>query len=117
MLSWPASLPQEMELSGTKETLPDAVLRTQMEAGPAKTRPKYTRAAGKMEAFFFLDENQRQVLKDFYRVETKSGEVTFFIPQPLSGELMEVQFLGPPRIEPAGAMYVGSIRYKMMEVA
>jgi len=42
MATWPASLPQTVKATSFQETAPKEVIRTQMDAGPAKVRRRFT---------------------------------------------------------------------------
>ena len=42
MTSWPATLPVSPLLDGFIETVPETIIRTDMDQGPAKTRQRTT---------------------------------------------------------------------------
>src|SRR5262249_41506214 len=74
---WPAELPQIVQLSGYQESPPDLVLRTQMDAGPAKVRRRFTSGVRPIQASLVLHENQCQMLDNFFVRDCAGGALAF----------------------------------------
>lgn len=77
MTTWPASLPQVAPINGYQETPPDTSLRTQMDAGPAKVRRRFTAAVRPITMNFILSDAQLQVFDDFYGETLEGGSLPF----------------------------------------
>ena len=77
MVAWPASLPDEPLLAGYRETAPATGLRTQMDAGPAKQRNRFT--AGVRSFKFTMDVTRAQVetFDSFFKDTLKGGTLAF----------------------------------------
>src|SRR5262249_38482241 len=74
---WPAELPQIVQLSGYQESPPDLVLRTQMDAGPAKVRRRFTSGVRPIKASLTLHENECQMLDNFFIQDCAGGALAF----------------------------------------
>ncbi len=61
---WPPSLPQVMRLEGLGGKKKSNVVRTQMDAGPQKTRRRYTVSTKEFTGSVVLTEAQREYLED-----------------------------------------------------
>jgi len=74
---WPASLPQSYLLLGGSETAPNLILRTQMDAGPAKTRKRFTAGVRQMRVQWLMSRSQKDTFDAFYRVTLGGGALPF----------------------------------------
>lgn len=77
MPDWPATLPQVLPVAGYSETPPDTALRTQMDAGPAKVRRRFTAQVRPINATLILTAAQVQILDDFYVTTLEGGALPF----------------------------------------
>jgi hypothetical protein len=77
MPTWPASLPQFVLTRNYKESPPDLVIRTKMDAGPAKVRRRFTAGVRPIEAMLVLNGDQLAVLDDFYLTACQGGALSF----------------------------------------
>lgn len=60
------------------ETLEDAVLRSDMEDGTVKTRPKFTRNRKTFEVKWeHMQDDEKQTFEDFYKTTLKNGSLPF----------------------------------------
>ena len=73
---WPASLPQFVDRPHT-EGMPDALLRTPMDAGPAKTRRRFTAGIKPVKAQMDLTAAQAATFETFFDVTLKAGALAF----------------------------------------
>lgn len=92
-LKWPAELPQLMRLEGLSGTRKTAVVRTEMDAGPAKARQRYTVSTKEFSGSVVLTENQRQILENWYLNTLGSGVLRFRMVNPQTLEEKEFRFL------------------------
>ena len=95
---WPSSLPQVVQ-KGYTETGGVLVLRTSMDAGPAKQRRRGARTQT-MQVSFFMTTAQVTTLKTFVE-DTLRGTARFGFPHPRTGLVAEVRIV--PQQD--GAMY------------
>lgn len=93
---WPETLPTAPLASGFMESLPNTVLRTQMEMGPAKTRQRSTAGAGKLSLGFLLTAAQVATLRVFYQTTLAGGSLRFQMMHPVTTENILCRFLKPP---------------------
>jgi hypothetical protein len=67
MAEWPTSLPTPL-LEGVSYSSQSNVIRTQMDAGVAKTRRRFTAVPEDVTFSLFLDRAQVQTLQDFVAI-------------------------------------------------
>lgn len=102
---WPEDLPQSPLLDGWQETLPDNVIRSDMEQGPAKLRRRSTAASGKMGLQFLLSPAQCLSLDLFYTNTLQGGVKAFAFTHPRHGGALACRMESPPQYSPAGGGY------------
>lgn len=100
--TWPASLPQIPHVSGYNETIKDSVIRSDMDAGPSKSRSRYTRSRRLLDMQFVLTDAQRTTFISFMTA-IKGGALPFNFKDPATGVaaamLMTKEVSGPSRID------------------
>jgi hypothetical protein len=97
---WPASLPQGVTVSGYDETPPDGVLRTQMDVGPDKTRPRNTAEVRKFTLRTPpLTQAQLETLDTFFVTTLARGALPFDWVHPRTGAEATFMFKAPPRYQ------------------
>lgn len=92
---WPPSLPQVPLAEAFDEQLPDVVLRTEMDAGPAKTRRRFAVGVGTLAVPMFLDEAQQVTFDDFYTNTLAGGALRFEFTHPRTRVTRELRTLNP----------------------
>jgi hypothetical protein len=97
-LAWPASLPPLAELDGYTETPPDLALRSSVDAGPAKTRPRWSTGPARVSGRLLLDAAQAEALVAFYADTTRTGALAFEAPHPRTGLSVLLRFTRPPEL-------------------
>ena len=102
MPNWPSSLPA-LQWVGYQETLPDGTLRTQMDAGPAKVRRRFTAAVRPVKGQISTNEAGVAALESFYLVDCNGGATSFVWSLARAGGPQNVnfRFTKPPVISPA----------------
>lgn len=91
--AWPDTLPKTLLLEGLSATRKSSVVRTQMDAGPFKTRRRYTSSVKNYKGKMLLTHEQRNELERFYREQLADGVLRFLFTDPLSLETGEFRFL------------------------
>lgn len=102
---WPATLPQYPLQEGFKETAPNTVTRTEMDAGPAKLRRRFTAAPRPFTLNLDLTETQAETLDAFYLTTLEGGSLSFDWLHPRTKQTATFRFLSPPDYTPSGGLY------------
>jgi len=89
---WPDGLPITLLMEGLAAKRNSNVVRTQMDAGPNKTRRRYTAATKTFTGKMFLDAAQRTELERFYSVSLADGVLRFNFTDPQTLESGEFRF-------------------------
>jgi len=99
MLQWPASLPQRVD-QGFTEQPPDVLLRTEMEDGRPKRRPRVTKGVEPVTASISaLSSSQVGTLRSFYEDTCVNGSLPFEWVHPRSGNTVQLHWKKPPQIQ------------------
>jgi hypothetical protein len=91
-ISWPEELPATLLLEGLSAKQESNVIRTQMDAGPRKTRRRYTAHVKTFTGKLLLTSAQRLILEQFYRAALADGALRFNFTDPLTLETREFRF-------------------------
>jgi len=81
-MNWPATLPQGLLKSSFSDGPPDNLLRTQMEAGPAKVRRRTTAGVRPLSGAMRVTAAQWAIFKTFFDTDLQSGALSFAFPDP-----------------------------------
>ena len=93
-ISYPAGLPP-VRASGFQATYQNPVIRTAMDAGPAKQRLRYTSAPKQVTASVVVDEAERELFESWFRDVLGFGTLRFVMQNPQTLSLEEFRFTGP----------------------
>ncbi len=77
MPTWPTALPQYLLTRNYTETAPNLVIRTTMDAGPAKVRRRFTAGVRPIDGLLILSEDQVEELDEFYFNDCQGGALSF----------------------------------------
>jgi len=94
--AWPASLPQYVDQGGYTETPPAVALRSDMDAGAAKVRRRFTDAPRFFSISVQIDDTQRATLDTFYVTTLVGGTLSFDWVHPITRASAEFRFMSPP---------------------
>lgn len=96
-VTWPPGLPQDFLDASYRETLADVALRTQMDAGPAKVRRRYTTNVRPLQARIVpMTKDQVAIFKEFFNDSLAGGTLPFDWVDPMTDEAVEMRFVTPP---------------------
>ena len=109
-LSWPADLPRTLRLEGLRAQYKDPVIRTEMDAGPAKARLRYTRPPKYYTGTMALTGEQRDRLDYFYRIDSRFGALRFNFANPQTLETREYRFRAPPDETNADGLWIVTLQ-------
>jgi hypothetical protein len=96
MPTWPSTLPQN-QFIGLTEQRQDPRLRTQMDAGPAKMRRRYTATVRTFSVPIELNGTQRQAFDTFWITDTQEGSLSFSWTDPVTDSAVTFRFVSPPQ--------------------
>ena len=105
MPDWPITLPIYPLVDGYTEHVPSTVLRTEMEAGPAKVRQRTTSAIRKFRLNFLLNKSQTAILEDFYLNMLGGGALSFGFTHPRTDEVLNCRFVSAPGYQTSNGNY------------
>lgn len=96
MATWPGTLPQQPLIRGYSRTHQPQTVRTEMSAGPAFVRRRFTAASTLFAESFVLDKTQRQTFWDFFNNTCAGGSLAFDWTDPVTGGAAEFRFVEVP---------------------
>ena len=103
LASWPASLPQRPLADGFSETLPNLLVRSGTDIGPAKARRRTTAGVTRLKVAFRLSSAQLAAFRTFFAADLQGGALSFSWTHPVSGAVGSFRIVPPPAIEPIAA--------------
>jgi hypothetical protein len=98
MVNWPSSssVPQIPLIQGFSETFPNVVVRTSMDAGPAKVRRRFTAAERPFKLNMILTAAQATAFDTFFVTTVAGGSLPFTWVHPRTQEAADFRFVGQP---------------------
>lgn len=107
MATWPASLPQVPLQRGFSEEPQDQVLRTEMDAGPAQTRRRFTAAYRVFSIRLKMSSTQFDTFLTFLNDTIGGGALQFDWAAPdIMGGTGSFKFVGTYSVSPPSGDYV-----------
>lgn len=105
MPTWPADLPQKPLIDGYSESPQSQVLRSSMDAGPPKTRRRFTAATRAIPVNFTLSNAQLATFESFFEADIQGGSLPFDMPHPRTGATVSMLVAGDPpyQLTPVGS--------------
>lgn len=95
MATWPPELPDNLLVAGYRRQLGKQTLRTEMDAGPAKQRRRFSAVAVQVSGALFLSKEQAQALETFYVDTLLGGAEAFEWKHPVTGAIVQYRFVEP----------------------
>jgi len=116
---WHASLPQSQFIGTTVAVAADSVVRFAPDAGPSKTRPRYTSAARGMALPLILTNAQKVTFDTFYATTLKQGALEFDWTDPATDTAVTMRFTAPPQFTMrassiSGRRWEGTLNLEML---
>lgn len=111
---WPASLPQELLMSGYQQSVKNNLLRTQMEAGPAKVRRRGGAYPEPVQGRQMMTKPQFENFRIFYITTLEDGSLRFSWIEPLSKVAAEFRFTSPPNWAISGGFVDVSLQLEIL---
>ena len=95
MADWPANLPAPL-LDSFREAVAETVIRTSMDAGPAKARRRSSAGSGSLTLNYIVSRAQAAVLDSFFDGDAAGGALPFGFTHPRTGATLSCRFRQPP---------------------
>lgn len=100
---WPADLPQKPLADGYSEEPQSRVLRSQMDAGPPKTRQRYTAGTTAIPVNMTLSNAQVDTFESFFNSDIQGGSLPFDHMHPRTDQPVSLMIVPPYRLTPVGS--------------
>lgn len=116
MPSWPSTLPQRVLSEGYQEIAPDMVLRSEMDAGPAKVRRRFTAAVRTVRCQIALTSAQVATLDSFYVGTLAGGSLTIDWVHPRTQAATTFRMRQPPQYtaESGGSSWIAQLELEIL---
>jgi len=103
-------------VEGLSEQAPNTLIRSQMEAGPAKVRRRFTAGARLIECQVRLTPAQVDLLDTFFDATIAGGALPFDWKHPGDGTAVTFRFVEPPGYTPVarGTLWHASLRLEIL---
>jgi hypothetical protein len=112
---WPAGLPPATEIDQYRESPPELALRSEMDAGPAKLRRRYSAGPTAWQGTMQLDQAQAALLDTFWRTTLAGGSLAFDWFHPRTTAAVVMRFLGPPQLRHlTGPLWEADLRMEIL---
>jgi hypothetical protein len=114
MVDWPLTLPQLVDQQGYTESPPNIVIKSSVDAGPAKIRRRFTSGPRPINCGMILSAAEIEILDDFYINDIASGSLAFNWVHPRTQAAASFRFTKPPSYSPFGAQYQVAMELEIM---
>lgn len=114
-VSWPTGLPQFVSQEGFTARTQDPVIRTEMDAGPRKTRLRYTSVPEQFDISLVLTKTQYVLFTDtFFKTALGYGASEFNWKHPITQAAAVCRFTGVYNAAPHGLDFIVSIGMEIL---
>lgn len=96
MPTWPTDLPRLPLADGYSETPQSQVLRSSVDAGPSKTRRRFTAATREIPVNFTLTTAQADTFEAWFDADIQGGSLPFDMTHPRTGATVSMLIAGDP---------------------
>lgn len=105
--TWPPTLPDYVLEQGYSEDLEDQTVESQMDAGLAKVRRRFTARVRRFQLTIQMDAEQAETFEAFFHDTLAGGSLPFDWRHPRTGLSTRFRFRKPvPKLTPVGGEYV-----------
>ena len=95
--SWPTTLPQQLFVNGYSQSFAETTIKSEMDAGPAKVRRRFTAGVEPVSGTMLLTETQLGYLRTFFVDTLLGGSLRFsWTKPPAHTTACEMRFTAPP---------------------
>lgn len=111
---WPTTLPVEMLMRGYNQTAANVLLRSSVDAGPAKVRRRFTAGVQPVTGNLLLTGAELAYLRTFYDTTLLGGSLRFTWREPVTLTSKEFRFTSPLKWSCADGYYEVSLELEML---
>lgn len=111
--SWPSALPASLLLDGYHQSLGDSLIRSSMDTGPAKVRPRTSNVIEPVQGEIIVTGDQLATLRTFHDSTLNRGARRFAWKDPANDDSVEFRFTAPPSWSAEGKNVDGIKRYRV----
>lgn len=104
-LAWPYSLPDALLVDGFRGEFARTKIRTEMDAGPAKQRRRFTASVQPISGTIEVTSDQLERLQRFHDVECSGGSGEFTWAHPVTRDPVRMRFVSEPSYSALGGGY------------
>lgn len=104
-IEWPYSLPDELLVDGFRGEFPKTKLRTEMDAGPAKQRRRFTATVEPLSGSIEVTSDQLERLQRFHNTDCAGGASEFLWAHPVTRDRVRMRFVTEPAYSSLGGGY------------
>jgi hypothetical protein len=103
MPAWPNTLPAYVQEGGYSEQIQDQTIESQMDAGPAKIRRRFTKSIRRFRVSMQMTPAQTDAFETFWQTDCRGGSVPFTWVHPRTRTAATLRFRNPaPQISTLG---------------
>jgi len=102
MPEWPAQLPQNFLSEGFGLTPFDNATPIDVESGEPMTRLRFTGDLSNIQASIQTDRDGMLIFRNFWTNELSRGTAPFNWTDPMSGNIVQILFMAPPKYSNLG---------------
>jgi len=113
-ISWPDILPAGLLADGFTKQPQSNVIRTTMDAGPNKTRRRYTARTIRFTGKQIFDEAELMVFEQFYHIVLADGVLRFFFLDSSANEIAEFRFTEDYTVVDADGQFAVSVQLERL---
>jgi hypothetical protein len=112
--TWPGTLPVYVQEGGYSESLQDQTIESQMDAGPAKIRRRFTKSLRKFEITMQMTAAQLTTFETFWNDTLKGGSLPFDWLHPRTRVAATLRFRLPaPKIQTVGSGAMNVVQFNL----
>ena len=105
MPTWPLTLPTAPLIDGFIETVPETIIRSQMDSGPDKVRNRTTAGVRDFQIGFIMTKAETAIFDAFYLNDLNGGALAFDFTHPRTGEILSLRMKKPPQYRAQNSKY------------
>jgi len=102
---WPEILPPGLLAEGFTKQPQSNVIRTAMDAGPQKSRQRYTARAVNYSGKQVFDVSELAIFEQFYHIDLADGVLRFRFEDPVTLETAEFRFTADYKVSENNGLY------------
>lgn len=116
MATWPSTLPQFVDQDEYTQTSKNPLIRTDMEAGPAKVRLRYTAVPEEFNISLVMTKTQFESFITFFKQTIHYGADIFLWKHPVTQTTSNCRFTGMYNAVPHGIDFKVTIPMEILPV-